>query len=107
MLCLASILTAMILALPYSMHLHAVNAITTETHSDMKQSHMRSDGPSDCDAAIEAIERAENLFKLHGYDFSQSVKVQFKKSLSVALHGNSANKQTEGSRIIRICNRVV
>lgn len=93
MLCLASILTAMILVLPYGMPVTTVNAFTTEAHSDKTQGHIRCDDPFDCDAAIEAIERAENFFKSHGYDFNQSVKVQFRKNLSVAVYGNSANKQ--------------
>lgn len=91
MLWLAHILTVTILVLFYGMP--AVSVLATEIHSDMTQGSIRCDDPSDCDAAREAIGRAENFFKSYGYVFNQSVKVEFKKSLSAALKGNVANKQ--------------
>ncbi len=95
MLFLVNILTATTLILCYGMPTSSVFA--NEIFSDIAKSTVRCEDQSDCDAATEAIRRAENFFKLYGYEFNQSVNVQFKKSVLVALTENSTNKyETHG-----------
>ncbi len=90
---LLNILAATILALLYSMPVESVFA--TEIYSDLRGQGglVICDEQSDCDAATEAIRRAENFFKLYGYVFNQSVNVKFKKSVQAALAENSAQQQ--------------